>query len=191
MNHQAQTPFNCGPASVAILLGYYDRWVTQQVVNELLPARPGPCRIVHYISAQYGENAKKPSRYQVINTALAARMYHLPLSAADRALPIRALLANGIPAIVLQELSSDSDVSHYRVIKGYDDAAGVFIADDPLLGADHRIPYDTFAQLSSGPPSGRIFVTIHPAEMDAAVESLMADLGVRKVYICRFFEPGP
>ena len=28
-------------------------------------------------------------------------------------------------------------------------------------------------------------------QMDAVVESLMADLGVRKVYICRFFEPGP
>jgi glutamine amidotransferase-like uncharacterized protein len=49
MNHPAQTYNNCGPTSVAITLGYYDQWVTQQEIRTWfyypLSSDGGPGRI--------------------------------------------------------------------------------------------------------------------------------------------------
>jgi len=61
------------------------------------------------------------------------------------------MLANGIPVIVGQRLEPGSDISHYRVVKGYDDVAREFLADDPLQskGPNLRIPYDVFVRMSS------------------------------------------
>ena len=153
MNYQAQTLENCGPASVAILLGYYDHRVTQEQVNQLLLPHSSPCEIAGYVS-QY---------------KLMARAYEPAHAEA-----IRRMLANGIPVIVAQRLEPGSDISHYRVVKGYDNVAGEFLADDPLQskGPNLRIPYDIFVRMSSF--GG--FVSVYPPEKDALVRSLVKDL---------------
>jgi hypothetical protein len=158
MNHQWQTLNNCGPASVAILLGYYDHLVTQQKVNEYLPPGPQPCAILTYLAS-----------YQ-----LQARIYFFPRPRFQKPEPIRRLLANGIPVIVLQLLSRERDIGHYRVIRGYDDAADEFISDDPLLGPDTRLSYGLFIALT--PPDTAFFIPVYPPEMDPLVQSLMEDM---------------
>jgi hypothetical protein len=162
MNHQPQTLNNCGPDSVAILLGYYDHWVTQhEVKTEIQNAPQGsvsPCYIPWYVS-RYG---------------LAARLYRFPLGRDAKLLTVRLLLANAIPAIVFQRLSIGSTIGHFRVIQGYDDAAGEFISDDPYLGPDYRIPYDVFIRLGGG---GLFIIPVYPAEMDLQVQSLMKGVG--------------
>ncbi len=165
MNYQPQTYNNCGPCSIAILLGYYDHWITQQEVNEIVPPGPSVCDITDYMS-----------RYQ-----LEARAYW-GSSLRD---PIRLLLANGVPVIASQPLDLDSDIGHYRVIKGYDDAAGEFISDDPLQskGPNYHIDYDTFARLSRH----SAFIAVYPPEMDAQVQSLMR--GQRGVYEVNYCPP--
>ena len=158
MNYQRQTTNNCGPASVAILLGYYGHWVTQQEVNEQIPAGSlSPCDIVLYVS-----------QYQ-----LTARLYYSPPGSE----PVRQLLDSHIPVIFNQWLSADSDIRHYRVIRGYDDVTSEFISDDPLRGAYFRIPYDTFTTLSD--PGN--FIPVYPPETDPLVQSLMGALGVREI----------
>jgi hypothetical protein len=161
MNYQWQTYNNCGPASIAIVLGYYDHWITQHVVNEQVSPGPSPCQIRDYVG-----------RYDLM-----ARVYESPPVIE----PIRHLLANRIPVIVVQLLSCNSDIGHYRVIKGYDDATREFISDDPLRekGADYHINYNVFARLGTG-----AFVPVYPPERDGLVRSLMADLRVREVYHC-------
>jgi hypothetical protein len=158
MNYQAQTYNNCRRASIAILLGYYDHWVTQHEVT----AGPSLCDIVQYMP-----------QYQ-----LKARAYR---SAVPRD-PIRHLLANGIPVIVLQRLWTDSNIGHFRVIKGYDDETGEFISDDPLQskGPDFRISYDTFERLSRT----CTFIPVYPPEMDSLVYSLMRDFWTSEVPNC-------
>lgn len=89
-------------------------------------------------------------------------------------LAIRQLLANGIPVIVQQRVAIGSSTYHFRVVHGYDDTAGALIADDSLLGPDHRIPYDTFVRLG-----GTLFYPIYPPEMDEQVQSLMKKVGAR------------
>lgn len=154
MNHHWQTRNNCGPASVAITLGYFGHWVTQQKVNEQVPAGSlSPCDIVLYMP-----------QYQLM-----ARLYFSPPTSEA----IRQLLDNGIPVIINQRLSSDSCMRHYRVIHGYDDTSSEFITDDPLLGPYFRIDYDTFNALSN--PGN--FIPVYPPEKDPLVQSLMGTFG--------------
>jgi ABC-type bacteriocin/lantibiotic exporter with double-glycine peptidase domain len=162
MNYQAQTLNNCGPASIAIVLGYYDHWITQHQVNEVVSPGPSPCDIADYVP-----------RYGLLGR---------PYRSADLAKPIRLLLANGIPVIANQLLESGSDLGHYRVVKGYDDAAGVFITDDPLRrkGPNYRLDYDTFSKLSN--PGA--FIPIYPREKDSMVRSLMKELRAREILYC-------
>ncbi len=153
MNHQWQTLNNCGPASIAILLGYYGHQVTQHEVKEQLSN--GFADVEHYV-AQY---------------QLTVRTYRTSrLSSPYK--PVRRLLANDIPVIALQRLSTERNIGHFRVIRGYDDASGEFISDDPLIGEYMRIPYDTFARFSY---SGNI-TAIYPADKDSLVQSLVKDL---------------
>ncbi len=161
MNYQAQSYNNCGPASVAILLAYYDHWITQYTVNEQVSPGPSPCNIADYMP-----------QYQ-----LQARAYR---SSRPRD-PIRLLLANEIPVIVGQLLAVDERIGHYRVIKGYDDVAQEFITDDPLqkMGPDYRISYATFERLSTNS-----FVAVYPPEMDPLVLSLMRDFRVYEIDYC-------
>ena len=158
MNYQRQTLDNCGPTSVAILLGHYGHQVTQQQVNEHIPAG-SVAGLGSYLS-----------QYQLM-----ARAYATSPSRD----PVRHLLANRIPVIANQTLALDDDMRHYRVIRGYDDTSQEFISDDPLLGADLRIAYDTFIWLSS---PGEI-IPVYPPELDSLVQSLMGELGMEEVRI--------
>jgi ABC-type bacteriocin/lantibiotic exporter with double-glycine peptidase domain len=162
MNYQAQTLNNCGPTSIAIVLGHYDHWITQWTVNEQVPPGPSPCGMADYVT-QYG---------------LKARPFRSPPSVE----PIRVLLANGIPVIANQLLEPDSDLGHYRVVKGYDDASREFITDDPLQekGPDFRLGYDVFASLSN--PGA--FIPVYPPDRDSQVRSLMRELRVREILYC-------
>jgi ABC-type bacteriocin/lantibiotic exporter with double-glycine peptidase domain len=162
MNYQPQTYNNCGPASIAILLGYYDHWITQHTVNEHVPPGPSPCAIADYMF-QYN---------------LMARVYAAPPSRD----PVRHLLANSIPVIASQPLEIGSDIGHYRVIRGYDDVRREFISHDPLQrkGPDLRIGYNAFMGLSRH----GAFVPVYPPEKDPLVRSLMREMGLREIVYC-------
>ena len=162
MNHQAQSANNCGPASIAILLGYYDHWVTQQEVQEWAASRPAPCYVPWYMSEQ----------------GLMGRVYRFPVSRESRLRVIRQLLAESIPVIVLQRLEPGLDISHYRVIQGYDDTAGEFISDDPLRGPDYHITYDLFARLLNRP--GALFAPIYPPAQDPLVQAVAREAYARR-----------
>jgi hypothetical protein len=158
MNYQPQTYNNCSRCSVAILLGYYDHWITQFQVDDDLAPGYFPCQVARYMP-----------RYRLM-----ARVY--APAAVD---PVRRLLANGIPVIVLQLLSLEEPIGHYRVLRGYNDQAGEFISDDPLQkkGPDYRISYEVFDQLTRG---RGLIIPIYPPEQDLVVASLMRGVGVRE-----------
>jgi hypothetical protein len=162
MNHQPQTLNNCGPASVAIVLGYFDRWVTQGEVQTWAASRPSPCYVPWYLVEQ----------------GLQAEIYRFPLDREARLAVIRRLLANSIPVIVLQLLEPASDIGHYRVVQGYDDVAGEFICDDPLLGPDYRMSYDIFGRLLNRP--GALFVPVHSPAQQPLVERVIDDVYARR-----------
>jgi len=166
MNYQQQTANNCGPASIAIVLGYYDHRVTQQEVNEHVPPGCLSCDVVNYVS-----------RHQLM-----ARAYTCP-PALD---PTRQLLANRVPVIAKQMLTPGIESHHFRVIRGYDDTLRVFISDDPLQGSGMTIAYDAFVEISAQ----GILIPVYPPEKDLLVRSLMEALGMNE-HDCRQTGPMP
>jgi ABC-type bacteriocin/lantibiotic exporter with double-glycine peptidase domain len=155
MNHQQQTFNNCGPASIATILGYYGQWVTQYDVNQQIEA-----------------GSISGATEYLAGFDLMTRAFLFPPSVD----PTRLLLANGIPVIVNQFLTTDSDIRHYRIVHGYDDETREFVSDDPLLGASYRIPYTDYRRLSRY----GIIVPVYPIEMDTLVQELMAELGLEE-----------
>jgi hypothetical protein len=84
---------------VAILLGYYDYWISQFVVNDAgLNEFPSPCEIVRYIRENYGQESERTAEERVIDQTLKARVYQLPSSPQrDKLRPMKHLLNMGVP----------------------------------------------------------------------------------------------
>ena len=148
MNHQWQTLNNCHRASIATLMGYYDVWFSQGEYDL------GMDNLDEFVSS-YG---------------LKARIYAIRYSNYQASDIIRWFLAEGIPVIVGQDLSSNDNTWHYRVARGYDDGTREIIVDDTLLGSNLRYSYEIFNQLSSG--SGQ-FIPIYPEEKDDMIQTQM------------------
>jgi tetratricopeptide (TPR) repeat protein len=60
---------------------------------------------------------------------------------------LKRFLAAGLPVIVETVLTKDDDIGHFRVVKGYDDPAGVIVQDDSMQGHNVRFLYADFAAM--------------------------------------------
>ncbi len=60
---------------------------------------------------------------------------------------LKALISNGIPVVVEDQLSLQDDYGHFRVARGFDDGAGVIIFGDSYFGAANRIGYAQYQEL--------------------------------------------
>jgi len=148
LNHQWQTLNNCHRASIATLMGYYDVWFTQHDYDVAMDS-------LQDFLVPYG---------------LTARIYAIRYAVVPMHDVVRWLLAEGIPVIVGQNLTSDDNTWHYRVVHGYDDSTGEFISDDPLLGPGLRHSYERFDQLSR--THGQV-IPVYPLELDKMIETTM------------------
>ena len=130
MRHIWQTWNNCGPASVVMALSNLGIDVTQEVARLALRgpdvSRGMPAQNVSpWVGEQFGLKA-------VVRTNGTREL-------------VRTLVANGFPVIVTQWLyDAPSRIAHYRVVRGYDDATGVFVVNDPMRGASVALPYAWF-----------------------------------------------
>jgi hypothetical protein len=148
MNHQWQSLNNCHRASIATLMAYYDVWFTQHDYDL------GMDNLDEFVSS-YG---------------LSARVYAIrysPQSASDM---VRWLLAEEIPVIVGQDLTSEDNTWHYRVAYGYNDIAQEITLADPLLGPNLNLSYETFNKLARG--DGQV-IPVYPIEKDEMIQSQM------------------
>jgi hypothetical protein len=164
MNHQWQTYNNCGPAALAIALGFFGKQVTQGQLNDQ-GFRPmtSPSHLT--------------SKFNTADFGAQTRSYAIPATREQTLNLLKYLLANDIPVIVLQRLNLDERISHYRVAEGYDDSAGVIIFDDPYYGAGYRLSYDAFmARFPNTYPPASFMPVYQPAQA-GLVERLMAEGG--------------
>ena len=128
-------------------MGYYDIWFTQHELDIAMD------NLAEFVSG-FG---------------LTSRVYTVLYSEVRPSEAVRWLLAEQIPVIAGQNLSTTDNTWHYRVIHGYDDTDRSFNVDDPALG-NFRMPYDTFDILSRG--EGQI-IPVYAIEMDELVEATM------------------
>src|SRR5919201_1476629 len=155
----AQTWNNCGPASLAEVLAYWGISRTQGQIQAVLRV-DGPARGM----APYGVPAYARS--------LGLRV--LVGVGGTQAL-VKALISNGFPVIVSQQVSVSYRIGHYRPIEAYDDRQGVFVASDPYLGADYRITYADFARIWAS--SDRGFMVLYPPARQALLSAVLATVG--------------
>src|SRR5207253_2363223 len=131
MKHVWQSLNNCGPASVVMALSTFGIDVSQEFAR--VPLRGtnilsgmGPQKVDGWVNANFG--LRSVWRNNGTNDL------------------VRRLVANGFAPMVTQWMQdpSISRIAHWRVVRGYDDAASVFYVNDPMLGNMVPLSYEWF-----------------------------------------------
>jgi hypothetical protein len=157
MSNVGQTWNNCGPASLSMVLSYFGVKKSQEEIGKALHPDPngkhvGTAEMVDYLAAQ----------------GLSARV--LVSGTID---VLQRLVANGVPVMVSTWIRGGEDIGHYRVVKGYDRAAGVLIFNDAYFGQDYRL---TPAQLDAlWWPFNRVYMPIYKADQERTVRAILGD----------------
>jgi len=131
MKHVWQTLNNCGPAAVVMALSTLGVDVDQETARLALRGPDvrrgmGPQGVGPWVAERFG------LRSTWRNNGTAELM--------------KALVSNGFAPMVTQWMVDPwvQRVAHWRTVAGYDDARGVFYANDPMRGRDVALAYDWF-----------------------------------------------
>jgi tetratricopeptide (TPR) repeat protein len=138
--HKFQTWNNCGPATLAMTLSYFDLLLTQDQTAAVLKPNPEDRNVSPYEMVDYVEN-------------------ETPFEATDRANgdmdTVRRLVANGIPVILEIGIEPPGEYrwlgwyGHYLLVVAYDDAQEHFWVYDSWFGTSEE-------PLTNAHSSGRI-----------------------------------
>lgn len=164
--HTFQTFNNCGPAALSMALSLSGINVSQQELGRAMRPYQHPQGNNDDKSVTLKEVAAKGEEYGLI-------AYHRPAGSIEL---IQQFVAEGIPVITRTWLNLGEDIGHYRVVKGYDQNAGVLIQDDSLQGANLR--YTDADYLSLWRDFNYEFVVLVPAAKTALAEEILADASV-------------
>lgn len=156
INHQWQTWNNCGPATVTMNLSYFSRPQLQADAAPFL----------------------KPNRddKNVNPEELAAYARTTGLEALVRRggsiEQLKLLLSNNLPVLAETWLVHEDDgLGHYRLVTGFDDAAGQFNTFDSLNGPDFKVTYEQFD--SDWRVFNRTYVLVYPLEQAETVAAII------------------
>ncbi len=132
MAHVWQSLNNCGPAAVVMALSTFGITESQEEARLALrgtdPNRGmGPGPVDPWVKERFGLR----SMYRTNGTNQL----------------MKKLVANGFAPMVTQWMQDPwvSRVAHWRTVRGYDDARGVFYVNDSMLGRGVPLGYDWFA----------------------------------------------
>ena len=158
LRHVAQTYNNCGPAALVSVLGYYGITKDQDELRKILRPNGG------YMTAGVIDPFLRPFGLRATRFR-GGNPEHL-----------RRLVAQGVPVLVLQWLDRVGGIPHFRIVRGYDDATGVFWLDDPIYGANVYISYTDFVRLWG--VYGEEFIPIYPEGWQNRIESVLGVKGL-------------
>ena len=160
MKHVWQSLNNCGPASVVMALSTFGIDVSQETAR--VPLRGtnvlsgmGPQKVDGWVKENFG--LRSVWRNNGTNDLL------------------RRLVANGFAPMVTQWMQDPtiSRIAHWRVVRGYNDAANTFYVNDPMLGNMVPLSYQWF-QKNWQSFSYRYMVIYDPKD-EALVRSIIGD----------------
>lgn len=125
---------NCGPASLSVALSYFGIQQSQAALGEAL--RP-------YQNTSGDNDDKDVTMDELAHFARGSSLltYHRPSGSIAL---LKRFIAAGMPVIAETVLTKDDDIGHFRVVKGYDDTAGVVVQDDSMQGHNVRFSYADF-----------------------------------------------
>ena len=164
--HMWQTWNNCGPATLAMNLSYFNHNLEQAQVAGVLKPNPDDKNVSPDEMVAFTRSRGLQARY-LINGSL------------DR---LRLLLSNGIPVLIETWLEPEPDdgMGHYRLLVGYDDAAQTWIAADSFVSTGVRsdqpyrgirIPYADMEPLWA--VFNRAYVVVYPEAQAPLVQAIV------------------
>ncbi|MDP3047726.1 MAG: C39 family peptidase [Chloroflexota bacterium] len=157
MTWVGQTWNNCAPASLSMVLSFYGvKRGQDEIAKALHPEAAGkhvgPQEMAEYLAGQ--GLVARPSVNGNVET-------------------LQRLVANGIPVIISGWLKADEDIGHYRVVKGYDRAAGTVIVNDAYFGQDTRLVTGTLESLWN--PFNHFYMPVYRADREPAVRAILGE----------------
>ncbi len=162
MSHWFQGWNQCAEESIAMSVSYFGINLDPNAVTAFLRPNNGvkgsknveSNRIVDYLHSQ----------------GVHAEAYHG--GTVDR---IKRLVAVGVPVIVgqWQNRTDHAGIGHWRVVRGYDDAKGVFLINDSMEGAAVPISYAEFDDL--WPVYNYVYIPVWNDRLAPNVQKVMGD----------------
>ena len=148
-----QTYNNCGPSALSAVLGFYKVHLSQAVIQRTTRRGDGYMQV----SAIAPELAKFGLHTRTIRGGSLRQ--------------VKKLLALGIPVIVLQWYDRPGHIDHFRVVRGYDDQAGVMWVSDSMVGPVSYLSYRDFDALWN--TQGRQMFPVYPAGYEGQVKTFL------------------
>ncbi len=160
MAHVWQSLNNCGPAAVVMALSVFNVSESQEVARLALRGPDqnrgmGPTPVDPWVKERFGLR----SMYRTNGTN-------------DL---MKKLLSNGFAPMVTQWMQDPwvSRVSHWRTLRGYDDARGVFYVNDSMLGRGVPLTYDWFG--TNWQPFSYRYMVLYRPEDEPRIRTIIGD----------------
>ncbi len=160
MAHVWQSLNNCGPAAVTMALSTFGISVSQEEARLALRGPDwrrgmGPAPVEPWVRSEFG-------------------LRSIARTGGTHAL-LKLLISNGFAPMVTQwmEDPSVSRIAHWRTVRGYDDAAGAFYANDSMRGVKVPLSYPWFAE--NWQPFSYRFMVIYRREDEPLLRAILGD----------------
>ena len=165
--YEKQTPNNCGPAALSMLLKYYGWSGDQKAISDVIKPVTGDRNV----------NPEELA-YWVRNYAGWLRTEYRVGGDLDT---LKRLIAAGYPVIIEGTTSLNPDdtgwpdddlwAAHYLLMTGYDDATQTFTVQDAYRGPDKQIPYEQI--LSEWKPFNYLYLLVYLPEQEEQIKTIL------------------
>lgn len=160
MAHIWQSLNNCGPAAVVMALSTMGISESQELARLALRGPDqnrgmGPTPVDPWVKERFGIR----SMYRTNGTNALMKQ----------------LVSNGFAPLVTQWLEDPwkSRISHWRTVRGYDDARGVFYVNDSMLGRGVALSYDWFG--TNWQPFSYRYMVLYRPEDEPRLRTIVGD----------------
>jgi hypothetical protein len=148
---------NCGPCTTMMVMSMFGIETSQdRVADDMRPNKGDKNVDATEIAAYLAHNGLR-SRVMV---------------GADN-LRLRRLIAAGIPVIVEQLLHDGDDISHFRLVRGYNQAKSIFITGDSYYAPTYNVTYTAFERWSR--MFNHRYVPVWRPDQEATVKAILGD----------------
>ena len=165
--YEKQTPNNCGPAALSMMLHMFGWSGDQKTVSD----------VIKPVNGDRNVNPEEMA-YWVHNYAGWLRMEYRVGGDLET---LKRLIAAGYPVMIEGTTSLNPDdtgwpdddlwAAHYLLLTGYDDVAGTFTVQDPYRGPDKQIPYEQLE--SEWKPFNYLYLVVYLPEREGEVQALL------------------
>lgn len=156
-----QTFNNCGPATLSMILSYYDIYKSQKELGDEMRPYQHP----------QGDNDDKtifPHEFVAWVEKFGLRAIYHPNGSLEL---LKLFLANEIPVVVKTWLRPNEDIGHFRIIRGFDEKDKVLIDDDSYFGPNRRLSYFDF--MSMWQPFNYGYIPVYKPEKEEIVKAIL------------------